>query len=137
MKVSKPSTVRNSIVNQSLNTTDGKLQQSEQKEPQQEMQGEQMPEAVERVVNSSVASKANSTQKSRSRSKKSGKGTKWLSKEVAGNGGIRIRKVQIQGKGTSSASAVSTLAQLSKSAQGKQGGFNLLTSVKDRKGQHQ
>jgi len=50
-------------------------------------------------------SKANTTQKTRSKSKKqgsAGKGGKWLSKEVAGHGGIRIRKVQFQGKSSSS-----------------------------------
>ena len=107
--------------------------------PVHDKQQTQKTEPVANQTSSNGASKAHSTQKSRSKSKKSatasGKGnTKWLSKEVHGNGGIRIRKVQIQGgKSHSNSSVVAQIAHMSKSAQGKMGGFNLLTSVKDRK----
>ena len=74
--------------------------------------------------------------------------TKWVTKETNGSQ-IRVRKVFMQnsnqqhprigsaGKPASLNHPATTLAQMSKSAEGKMPGFNLLTTSKERKRTHQ
>ena len=70
-------------------------------------------------------------------------GQKWVTKET-NNSQIRVRKVFMQrdvnrigsaGK-TSTNTSMTAVAQMSKSAEGKVPGFNLLTSSKERKRTH-
>lgn len=69
-------------------------------------------------------------------------GAKWVTKET-GTSSIRVRKVFMQhsnrissaGNATSNQTAA-VMAQMSKSAEGKVPGFNLLTTSKDRKNTH-
>jgi len=118
IRPSKTATNRNSIVNQS--------------------QVAQAPDAKQPTA-SSKTSTAPAIKQSRNKSKRQvavTKTVKSLSKETSGQGGIRVRKVFMQTKGASASNSVvqSFVNSTSKSAQSKEGGFNLLMRSRENKG---